>query len=355
MSNLAQSTTSHLPPVSTHASSNRARPASAPEGGVTGVGHILVCLDRSSLADGCLPYARFFADAFASKITLLHVIPSSPGAQESVRADALEWEIAKREAELYLSQAMTSLGAAPHGTATRLMQGFPAAQILATARELTADLTVLSSHGQGGESAGGLGSVAQRVLGLAGGSVLLSPTMSSARIPPKRILVPLDGSLRSESVLPLVAELARFHASEVVLVHVVTDPTTTAVLSDPEDMRLALLLASRVHTNAEAYLAQIRARLLSNVPSVTTVVVRRTEDRQALLDIGAEQAADLIVLTAHGSTCNAERPFGSVVSYLLAHTQLPIFVFQDMPRAHLDQVPVQSGRVSPSGRPLERG
>jgi nucleotide-binding universal stress UspA family protein len=167
--------------------------------------------------------------------------------------------------------------------------------------------------------------------------------------------VPLDGSLRSESVLPLVAELARFHASEVVLVHVVTDPTTTAVLSDPEDMRLALLLASRVHTNAEAYLAQIRARLLSNVPSVTPVVVRRTEDRQALLDVGAEQAADLIVLTAHGSTCNVERPFGSVVSYLLAHTQLPIFVFQDMPRARLDQAPVQSGRVSPSGRPLERG
>ncbi len=354
MSNLAQVTTSNLAKVPTPASSKRARPGSDPDAAVTAIGHILVCLDRSVLADGCLPYTRFFAEAFASKVTLLHVIPSPPGAQESVRADALEWELAKREADQYLTQAKASLGGAPQGTATRLMQGYPADQILATAREMAVDLTVLSSHGEGGRSASGLGSVAQHVLSLAGGSVLLCPAMSPGRIPPKRIVVALDGSLRSESVLPLVAELARFHSSEVVLVHVVTDPTTTAVLSDPDDMRLAQSLASRVQANAEGYLPRIRARLLPHVPSVTTMVVRRTEDRQALLDICAEQAADLIVLTAHGSTCNMERAFGSVASYLLAHTQLPIFVFQDMPRAHLGQAPVQSVRVSPSGRPPER-
>ncbi|MEO6420896.1 MAG: universal stress protein [Polyangiaceae bacterium] len=340
MSNLAESTTPSL--------------ASSPctEACPTAIGHILVCLDRSTLADGCLPYARFVADAFGSKITLLHVMPPPPGAREANRADPLEWEIAKREAEQYLMRASTSLGIAPQGTETRLIQGFPADQIVASAREVAADLTILSSHGEGGRSASDLGSVAQHVLGLAGGSVLLYPAGSTGRIPPKRILVPLDGSVRSETVLPVVAELARYHASEVLLVHVVTDPTSSAVLSGPEDMRLALSLASRVHANAEAYLARIRARLLPQVPEVKTTVIRRTEERQALLDLGGEQSADMVVLTAHGSTCNVERAFGSVASYLLAHTTLPIFVFQDMPQVKRVSAPGQPARVSFSPRPM---
>jgi nucleotide-binding universal stress UspA family protein len=333
MSDLAESTTRSL--------ASNLRPDAFP----TPIGHILVCLDRSTLADGCLPYARFVADAFGSKITLLHVMPGGEGARETSRADALEWEIAKREAEQYLIRARTSLGVVRQVTETRLIQGFPGDQIVATAREVAADLTILSSHGEGGRSAAVLGSVAQHVLALAGGSVLLYPAGSAGRIPPKRILVPLDGSVRSEAVLPVVAALARFHSSEVLLVHVVTDPTSSAVLSDPEDMRFALSLASRVQANGEAYLTRIRARLLPQVGVVKTIVVRRTEERQALLDVGREQSADMLVLTAHGCTCNVERAFGSVASYLVAHTALPIFVFQDTPQVKRVSAPGQLARV----------
>jgi len=266
-------------------------------------------------------------------------------------ADALDWELAKREADQYLNQAQTTLGVASEGTATRLVQGSPAEQILAAAREIGADLIILSSQGESGSP--DLGSVAAHVLASAGVSVLLSPPPRAARIPPRRILVPLDGSLRSESVLPLVAELARPHGSEVLLVHVVTDPTSTAMLSEPEDMRLAQSLASRVHANAEGYLERIRARLVSQGSAVKTFVVRRAEERQALVDVALEQSADILVLTAHGSTCNAERTFGSVASYLLAHAHLPIFVLQDMPREQKEPVPGQGARVSLSVRPTE--
>lgn len=100
-----------------------------------------------------------------------------------------------------------------------------------------------------------------------------------------------------------------------------------------------------------------RATLLSEVPVVRTLVLLRAEERQALLDVAAQQGADMLILTAHGSTCNAERAFGSVASYLLAHAQLPLFVLQDMPRGDLDPVHTlgqhQVARVPLSARPPE--
>ncbi len=316
------------------------------------IGRALVCLDRSELSDACLPCARFIAEAFGAQMTLFHVMPAR-GTHEPDRVDPLQWEIAKREAEQYLARSRSSLGIDPERTLTHLTQGLPADQIVSAAREIGTDLTILSSQGEGGTNTSGLGSTAQHVLALAAGSVLLVPPPGSSHMPPSRILVPLDGSLRSECVLPLVADMARVRGAEVLLVHVVTDPTPSAVLSRTDDIRLAVSLASRVEANAVEYLARVRGRLLPDVPSVRMAVVRRTEEKQALLDVAAQQGADMLVLTAHGSTCNADRAFGSVASYLLAHANLPAFVFQDMPRHQVGQAPGQRVRATHSVRPLE--
>jgi nucleotide-binding universal stress UspA family protein len=333
-----------------------ARGHSCPEARARAIGHVLVCLDRSLFAHSCLRQARFMADCFGAKITLLHVMPSSSGAHEANRADALDWEIAKRETAHYLDQARDLIGSLPTEVVTELTQGSPAEQIVGVAREIGADLTILSSHGEGGEDGRKVGSTAQHVLALAPGSVLLAQPTGSAHVPPQRILVPLDGSIRSECVLPLVAELARHDRADVILVHVVTDPTPTAVLSDADDVRMAQALASRLQANAEIYLAKVRARLLPEVPRVQTIVVLRTEERQALLDVAAQQGADMMVLTAHGATCNVARAFGNVASYLLAHTELPLFVLQDIPRPDLSPQAREHSvvaRVPLSARPPE--
>ncbi len=198
-----------------------------------------------------------------------------------------------------------------------------------------------------------MGRTVRDVLSSAAGSVLVAHATREPRVLPHRILVPLDGSLRSESVLPFVADLARHPDTEVLLVHVVTEPTATAVMSAPDDMELASSLASRVEVNAEAYLARVRARLLPRVPAVRTRVVRRPEEREALLDVAAQEAADMLVITAHGSTCNVERASGSVASYLLAYAQLPVFVLQDMPRDPLELGPGHAARGALSARPPE--
>ncbi len=162
--------------------------------------------------------------------------------------------------------------------------------------------------------------------------------------------------MRSECVVPLAAVMARRDGAEVLLVHVVTEPTPTAVLSDPEDVRLAHSLAARMEANAHRYLSRIRATLLHEVPDVRMLVLLRAEERQALLDVAAQQGVDMLVLTAHGSTCNTERAFGSVASYLLVHAKVPLFVFQDVPLGSPDpaQAPWQHhvARV-PLARPPE--
>jgi nucleotide-binding universal stress UspA family protein len=338
----------NLAPVST----TRTRD-DCPEARAASIAHVLVCLDRSAASDTCLQRARFVAEAFGARVTLLYVMPSPPCAQERSRADALEWEIERREAELYLERARRSLGTSPQTTISRVSQGSPAEQIVAAASELAADVTVLASHGEGGTDAARLGSVAQHVLATVSGSILLVPPTCAARTPPRRIMVPLDGSVRSECVLPSVADLAHAHGAEVLLVHVVTGPTPSAVLSDPADIQLALALAARMEANAESYLARMRARLLARVSTVRTLVVRRAEDRQALLDVAAELCVDMLALTAHGTGCRVERVFGSVASYLLSHAARPLFVLQDMPRLALERSSSPLTRGTLGARPLD--
>ncbi len=336
-----------------------ARTFASPETRAGAVRHVLVCLDRSIFSQSCLRQARFVAESFGAKITLLHVMSSSSGAREANRADALDWEIAKRETAHYLAHTRDLLGSLATEVVTELTQGSPAEQIVAVAREIGADLTILSSRGEGGGEGRELGSTAQQVLALAPGSILLVHPTGNARVPPRRIVVPLDGSVRSECVLPLVVDLAGRDRAEVLLVHVVTDPTPTAVLSEADDVQMAHTLASRMQANAEIYLSRVRARLLHEVSSVQTMALLRSEERQAVLDVAQQHGGDMLVLTAHGSTCNVGRAFGNVASYWLAHADLPVFVLEDVPRgleaAHVPRELHAVARVPLSARPPEGG
>lgn len=312
--------------------------------------HVLVCLDRSSSAEANIPYARRFAEAFGAKMTLLHVMPSEDGTgHEWSRPDALEWEIRRLQADQYLRTVRTSLlpSASQSETSTELRQGVPAERIVATAREIGADLTFLAIHGEGGAR---LGATTQHVL--AHGSLLVTHPGWPVSAPPERILVPLDGSTRAESVLPVVVTLARARGAEVILVHAVADPTPTALLSDRADFDLAESLATRLEANAERYLGHLRERIMRDVPVVRTLVLRRAAVSQALLEASAEVRADLIVLGAHGSTCDVAQPYGSVSSYLLGNARIPLLVLQDTPAGEelrRSDAPARPSTAPPAG------
>ena len=308
----------------------------APDQG-RGIRHILACLDRSPSSEICLAYALSLANTFGSAMTLLHVMQPPDEGFGPHTTDALGWEISRQEANAHLErfekEAARSTG---RRIGVRLEQGRPAERIVALTRELGADLVVLGSH-RGGETEWSLGTTAQHVLATDRSSVLIvrgnigTPGFAS----PKRILVPLDGSVRTESVLPTAVCIANAHGAELLLVHVVAEPIPTSVLVAPEDLELARDLATRLETRATRYLEALRDTVGREVASVRMLVARQADKRQFLIELSERERVDLIVLSAHGSTCNAARPFGSVTAHLLTHSIVPVLVLQDLPESGL--------------------
>jgi nucleotide-binding universal stress UspA family protein len=319
--------------ASNHRQVERLRPPPrplVPQGG----GHrILVCIDRSPFSEACLPHAVAIAKSLGSAITLLYVM-QPPHEQCGVHTtDVLDWELSSQEARAYLERLeREGTKASGRHVETRLEQGHPAERITSVSREIDADITVLGSHGERGVTAWTLGSTALQVLAVTRGSVLVvRPDHGTAsEISPKRILVPLDGSIRSESALPTAVRIAGDHGSELLLVLVVPEPVPTALLRTSDDLAIARDLAVRLERNARRYLEGLRSQLDREGVSARTLVLRSADEKQALLDLSQRERNDLIVLSAHGTTCNPALTCGSVTAHLLAHSSIPLLVLQDL-------------------------
>ncbi len=302
------------------------------------VRRILVCIDHSSFSEPCVRHAVAISKSLGGEITLLHVMqpPRERGGAQAM--DVLDWEITRQEASAFLArleQAATK--SAGHLVETRLEQGHPAERIAAVARELDADVTILGSQGEGGLAPWNMGSTVLQVLAVAHGSVLVvraSPAPADVGCP-KRILVPLDGSVRAESVLPSVVRIARTHGAEQLLALVVQEPIVTGVLCSAEDLAAARDLATRLEISGKRYLEELRAQLVREGVAARTVVMRSADISHSLLELSRREQSDLIVLSAHGSNCNPEVVCGSVTASLLTRAVIPLLVLQDLREVEL--------------------
>jgi len=137
-------------------------------------------------------------------------------------------------------------------------------------------------------------------------------------------------------VLPTAARIAKANGAALLLVHIVSEPIPTAILHSAEDLELVKQLGSRLEAAAKEYLEHLRVQLVGELPSVRALVIRQADERQSLLEVATREAIDLVVLSAHGCTCNPARPFGSVAGYLLTHSMVPLLVLQDLPELERD-------------------
>jgi nucleotide-binding universal stress UspA family protein len=254
--------------------------------------------------------------------------------------DVVGWEISKQEAASYLERLRAHVATASgQPVDVVLEQGHPAERIEALGRRIGASLMILASHGEGGVASWNLGSTVQQVLSVAKGSVFVARSLPQrVASTPRRVLVPLDGSVRTESVLPMAARMAYAEAAEVLLVHVVVEPIPNRVLAASEDVAIARELARRLEVAAKRYLDHLAEHLLRDVPSVRTVVKRQADEGRCLLDLIEREGVDLVVLSAHGASCDPARTFGSVTAQLLWHSPAPLLVIQDLEEIGLGAV-----------------
>src|SRR6185369_5178057 len=167
-------------------------------------------------------HALALARAFDAPVTLLRVLecpPSSAGL-----FDPMEWEIRRSEVREQLDDVLHARRGAYESIDTEVVEGHAADQICRWARHHDADVTVLSSHGAGGPTRWSLASTARKLVDRVPGSFMLVPAAAMpvaedvARY--RKILVPMDGSLRAESALPVAIRLATAGQAEVILGHV---------------------------------------------------------------------------------------------------------------------------------------
>jgi len=300
---------------------------------------ILLPLDRSSLAECVLPHAVSVARAFESHVTLLHVMETARGSRWRLAVDPLNWQIRKTEAESYLSDEALRLQKAGLPVERQILEGYAAERIVEFSRKNDVPLIMLSSHGQSGLGGWNVSSVVQKIILLAHTSIMIvrayqpaSTDVTGLRY--RRLLLPLDGSQRAECVLPVASTLARSHAAQILLAHVVRRPEMPRrTPPTAEDVELADRIVERNRAEAIQYLDQVKSQLSGDIQARVLVSGHVAATLHELID---QEKIDLVLFTAHGYSALTRWPYGSVVSSFITYGTTPLLIVQDLPQDKIE-------------------
>lgn len=326
---------------------------------------ILVPLDGSALATCVLPHVVAMTKALGSNLTLLRVLEGYDAPGRAI--NPVDWHLHKAEAQSYLNTLGLRVDEAIDRPATQQMVEGPAAQgVIEYTQKYPIDLVALSSHGEGGLNGWNVSSVVQKVIDRVRKSILLvrayEPTLAAAEddwdaFRYRRILVPLDGSQRAEFVLPLVTALAHYYEAEIIFVHVVARPEMIWRMPlAAEDNGLVEEMMERYRAQANQAFMALQARL----PQVSQLDIQISANVATTLHSLVEQAAaDLVVLSAHGHSCQSQWSYGSIAASFLTHGTTPLLIMQDLqpqeiPLSKAERISqVTQLRPYPSQRSLE--
>lgn len=139
----------------------------------------------------------------------------------------------------------------------------------------------------------------------------------------KRALVPLDGSMVAEGIIPFVLEIAGPLDMEVALLRVVVPIPPTVI----EGVRVEVEDIDRRRAEADEYLASIAVELRAKGVRVRTMV-RRGEPAHEILGGAREAGAELIAMTTHGRSGLGRLLFGSVAEAVLRQSEVPVFLMR---------------------------
>lgn len=285
---------------------------------------ILVPLDGSALSEAALPLAERVARASRATIVLVRVhIPAIIGTDAGFIPP--HWEAEVRESERdYLSRAGNDL-ASRSGLAveTELLEGTPGEAIGRYAERAGANLIVASTSGRTGWNRAWIGSTADWLVRFAPVPVLLVRPEPDAAVSDRaatHVLVTLDGSERSEKILPDALRLARVGHARMTLLRVVPPVarsfgaygTPGATASRDEQRTLDVM------REAKDALERVADRLRKEEPSlqVETEVIASESIAGAILERARDASADAVAMCSRGRGAS-RLLLGSVADKLL--------------------------------------
>jgi nucleotide-binding universal stress UspA family protein len=290
---------------------------------------ILAPLDRSIENEATIPHLMTLAQTFRARLQILHVFEEKEG---RTSVDPLDWYMQKGKVQAHLNQVADDLLESELDAAPVLLDGQPGERILAYADELQASMIVLSA----GKTGASVGRVAQKVISRSRRSLMILRGNKQNAAPYRRILVPLDGSKRAECVLPVAKTLAEHNGATLILAHVVAQPQ---MFGGSHELQEAVCeVTRRNREEGEAYLSQIEAHL--DMPCERRLV--DACDRIAALHrLADREAADLVLLSAHGHSCRKDQLYGSVAASFAYHGNTSLLLLQDLPPHEIGLSPAE--------------
>ena len=140
----------------------------------------------------------------------------------------------------------------------------------------------------------------------------------------KKILVPMDGSELSESVLTHVIDIVTgCHVPEVVLVRV-REPLDPNVISTL-DPHIAADLDKSYQDEAVRYLNKIAKTLKKKGIDAGTVVLSGNPAEE-IIEYTQKNGVDLIIMSTRGRSGVSRWIFGSVADKVLRHSTVPVLI-----------------------------
>ena len=140
----------------------------------------------------------------------------------------------------------------------------------------------------------------------------------------KRALLPLDGSMVAETIVPFVLQIAGPLDMEIMLLRVVVPPPPIAI--DERDSSVAHV--DKLRIDAEEYLNAIAAELRAKGLRVDTQVRIGDNAVEEILTGARDVGADLIAMTTHGRGGLGRLLFGSVAEAVLRQADIPVFLMR---------------------------
>ncbi|MEA2078358.1 MAG: universal stress protein [Pseudomonadota bacterium] len=281
---------------------------------------ILIPLDGSESTQEVLYYTHSIATSRPeARVTLLHVLPG----------DA---DVVFEEAEMHpcLKPLSDLLSAKGWQVDSLLRHGSPVAAITSLAKDISASLIVMSTHGRSGLERIREGSVTEAVLRDSICPVFVLHSLRRELLDKRadrlfqRLLVPLDGSEDSAAILPCVQTFAKAHDAEVVLFHDSREGTETS-----DDERGAAL--TRVRTMMEEQSVKLaNAGLKVKVDSTSY-----RHSIQEILDKIDNLGIDLVVMATHTKPELRHALEESVTADVVRHANCPLMVWSS---AHCREV-----------------
>jgi nucleotide-binding universal stress UspA family protein len=266
---------------------------------------ILVPVDGSPESESVFSAIMPLVRAYAPQVSVLYVIEDP---DESLAPPAR------------LAKACGALRAAHVNAHLELRQGMPAEEILHAAQERQVDLIAMSTHGRGGVLRLVAGSVAEEVLRNTELPVLVTrPNVLVHEW--KRIVVALDGSERSESILPEAVHLARKLNAEIDVLRVAM-PVVAATAGEapivipPEDLM--------------PYLQQV-VGVLDRLGVKARPVALEGRAASSIVAYLRDSGASLLCMTTHGRSGLARILLGSVAEEVVHKAPCPVLLRRSVP------------------------